>query len=93
MNKPLFDWDDGNLPKCTARVPQKEIEALLTDARTKIGRDPSDSEERFRATGHNHAKRPIFVVFTIRYIEGVRRIRPVSARYAHQKEAQKWLKN
>ncbi len=43
----------------------------------------SSTKERFLAVGRNAKGHPIFVVFTLR--EGL--IRPISARYMHEKEA------
>lgn len=37
--------------------------------------------------------RPIFVVFTFREIQEERLIRPISARYMHEKEVQKYEEN
>jgi uncharacterized DUF497 family protein len=46
----------------------------------------SREEERFQAIGRGRRGRFIFVVFTIRTRDGRRLIRPISARYMHQKE-------
>jgi uncharacterized DUF497 family protein len=32
----------------------------------------------------------VFVVFTVRIVEGRELVRPVSARYMHRKEIEKW---
>lgn len=85
-----FDWDEFNEPKCTARVPKDEIEALFANRSAVISRDPTTREERYRAAARNRNGRPLFIVFTMRLIGGEWRIRPVSARYAHEKEARKW---
>ena len=44
------------------------------------------TEARFKAIGQTSAGRHIFLVFTIRENSGKRYIRPISARYMHQKE-------
>ena len=46
----------------------------------------SAAEERFRAIGRTADRRGIFVAFTWRLRGKQRLIRPVSARYMHQKE-------
>ncbi len=46
----------------------------------------STTEERFRAIGRTQAGRYVFLVFTLRERGGQRFIRPISARYMHQKE-------
>lgn len=83
-----FDWDAGNLAKCQKHgVTLDEIEALL-------GSDPfmgpdeahSTGEQRYFAIGPNRVGRPIFLVFTIRVLDGAEVVRPISARYMHRKE-------
>ena len=44
------------------------------------------AEERLRAIGKTDQGRYVFLVFTIRERHGERFIRPISARYMHQKE-------
>jgi uncharacterized DUF497 family protein len=50
--------------------------------------DPAHSraEQRFKAIGVIAEGRHVFVVFTLREHEGETFIRPISARYMHQKE-------
>ena len=48
--------------------------------------DPFPDEPRMRAIGKTTAGRHVFVVFMIRTIEGFAKLRPISARYMHQKE-------
>ncbi len=83
-----FDWDDGNWPKCASHgVSKAEIEAMFHGTpmvlpdRTGVG-----GETRLNAIGLTEAERHLFVVFTIRETDGVALIRPISARYMHQKE-------
>jgi uncharacterized DUF497 family protein len=83
-----FDWDDGNRAKCGKHgVSAAEIEALFL-AGPLVAPDPKHSaaETRFIAIGPNADGRPIFVAFTLRTKGGRRLIRPVSARYMHDKE-------
>ena len=81
-----FDWDRGNTTKCSDRVPLAEIEAMIAAGDTMISGDPHADEKRFRAIGKNKEGRSIFVVFTIREINGESRVRPISARYEHRKK-------
>jgi hypothetical protein len=87
-----FDWDVGNLAKCqTHGVSIDEIE-MLFESDPFVGRDENHSaeEERYTAIGRNRAGRPIFVIFTMRAIGGRQLVRPVSARYMHRKEIDRY---
>lgn len=87
-----FDWDEGNWPKCGKHgVSREEVEELFRSG-PFVGADPCKNEERMRAIGTNAAGRPIFVVFAFRITSGLRLIRPISARYMHQKEAEQYGK-
>jgi hypothetical protein len=83
-----FDWDAGNLAKCQKHgVSVAEIEAFLSaDPRIAPDIKHSVDEERLMAVGRNSLGRALFVVFTIRKRHGRRLIRPLSARYMHDKE-------
>ncbi len=48
--------------------------------------DPHPDEPRMRAIGKTAAGRYVFVVFMLRKINQQTRLRPISARYMHQKE-------
>ena len=48
--------------------------------------DPHPDEPRIRAIGKTDAGRYIFLVFMLRKIDGQTKLRPISARYMHQKE-------
>ena len=93
MTQWAFDWDEHNPSKCLARVPRAEIERLFGDPATYLAADPHIGETRYRAMGRNASGRPLFVVFTVRRIGGGLVIRPISARYAHEKEATRWPAN
>ncbi len=83
-----FDWDRGNRAKCGKHgVSADEIEALFR-AEPLVAPDPghSDQETRFIAVGRNAEGRPMFVAFTFRTLGGARLLRPVTARYMHEKE-------
>ena len=82
-----FEWDAGNREKCQKHgVSLREIE-LVFQHTPGVYPDPAHSQEetRFRAIGR--AKdRYIFVVFTLRHHAGLTLIRPISARYMHERE-------
>lgn len=87
-----FDWDDGNVAKCQKHgVSVEEIESVFTND-PLIGPDAihSVTEPRMRAFGRGDSGRPIFVVFTLRLIDGDITLRPISARYMHAKEVQRY---
>ena len=81
-----FDWDEGNWPKCGKHgVSREEIEEVLSDT-PAVMPDPFPEEPRRRAIGTTAAGRYVFLVFMLRQIDGETRLRPISARYMHQKE-------
>lgn len=83
-----FDWDDGNTVKCVKHgVSRDEIEALFFSD-PLIGPDivHSTVETRFRAFGRGSSGRAVFLVFTLRNTAALTLIRPISARYMHDKE-------
>jgi len=86
-----FDWDDANRDKCRSHgVTTEDIEQLFGKPLLVID-DPHDHaiERRFRAIGRSSKNRFIFVVFTVR--QGL--IRPISARFMHQKEISRYEKD
>ena len=88
-----FDWDAGNRDKCQKHgVSQKEIEHFFGQTEVYVTPDPkhSDEEERFWAIGRSKKKKPMFVVFTLRAVKDEILIRPISARYMHEKEATRY---
>ena len=89
----LFDWDDGNRDKCQKHgVSIEEIETALMNEAFVILPDlmHSDEEDRLIATGQAENGRHLFVVITMREISGQSRVRPISARYMHEKEVKKY---
>jgi len=80
-----FDWDDGNAAKCERHgLSRADIEyALSHDARFAADAAHSVTEQRFIAISRTAAGRAVFIAFCWR--DG--RIRPISARYMHRKEA------
>jgi uncharacterized protein len=89
-----FDWDEGNLAKCAKHgVSIEEIEAFFLGGPV-VAPDPAHSavEDRLIAVGRTVQGRALFVAFTIREKQGHRLIRPVSARYMHEKEIEAYEK-
>ncbi|MGA1622081.1 MAG: BrnT family toxin [Synechocystis sp.] len=88
-----FDWDQGNQNKCQKHgLTIAEIEALF-DGQVWVAPDPkhSDQEQRYLAIGRSiMVDKPIFVAFTLRIKEEGIFIRPISARYMHQREITKY---
>ncbi len=88
----LFDWDSGNRAHCQKHgVSIAEIEALLRGA-PQVAPDLKHAhlEDRLIAVGRTAQGRPLFVAFTIRERLARRTIRPVSARYMHEREAKNY---
>lgn len=86
-----FDWDDGNTEKCRKHgLSLEEIEMFFKENILSVIPDikHSTSEDRLTATGRMKNGRPVFVVFTIRG----HKIRPVTARYMHDKEVKRYEK-
>ena len=83
-----FEWDEGNWPKCGKHgVSKAEIEYVLGHEPMVWPTRPGlDGETRLSGIGCSEAGRYLFVVFTIRAARGKPLIRPLSARYMHQKE-------
>ncbi len=85
---PDFEWDAGNQAKCQKHgVSIAEIEALFL-SRLFVGRDErhSQEEDRYVAVGRSDVGRAILVIYTLRVRAGLACVRPLSARYMHQKE-------
>jgi len=88
-----FDWDAGNREKCQKHgLTIEEIEAFFRQESLYIAPDVnhSETEQRLLAIGRGPGGRPIFVVFTLRKREKETVIRPISARYMHEREAKKY---
>jgi hypothetical protein len=90
-----FDWDQANQDKCQKHgVSIAEIESLFAAAVVILPDiDHSRMERRFRAIGKTSRGRLIFVVFTERGRHPHMKIRPISARYMHRREASNYEKN
>ncbi len=89
-----FDWDDGNRDKCQHHgLTLDEIEAFFRQGRLYIAPalKHSADEQRLLAAGRSALNgHPMFVVFTLRGEEHARLIRPMSARYMHEREARRY---
>lgn len=88
-----FDWDDGNQSKCLEHgLSIEEIEAFFQQKNLFVAPDikHSQEEERFLAIGKASKGKPMIAVFTLRKEQGSLLIRPISARYMHDKEARKY---
>ena len=86
------DWDQGNRARCQRHgVSLAEIEEVLNDdPRFAPDVRHSGAEDRFIAVGRTSSGRPVFVAFTFRVKLGRMFVRPVSARYMHRKEAERY---
>lgn len=85
-----FDWDDGNWPKCGEHgLSQAQIEAVFRNE-PQTNADPSTSERWFRAVGRSDEGRHVFVVYAIRERNGLKLLRPISARFMHAKETKRY---
>lgn len=90
-----FDWDEGNETKSLQKhgVTQDAIEALFASD-SFIMDDPRHSaqEHRLLAVGITKEGRWVVVAFTFRTVAGKKSIRPISARYMHDKEVKRYEK-
>ena len=89
-----FDWDNGNREKCQKHgLTLGEIEAFFRQERIYVAPDILHSHQEQRLLAARRCPLngcPMFVVFTLRGEDDKRRIRPISARYMHEKEARKY---
>ena len=88
-----FDWDAGNREKCRKHgVELADIETLF---RGSIAIHPArfgGKEERFVAISRTADERNVLIVFTLRRRGEKLLIRPISARYMHQREVEHYEK-
>jgi len=89
-----FDWDAGNAAKCQKHgLSIAEIEGLFAnDPLVVLDHVHSVVEERLLAMGVGPGGRMMFVGFTIRFRDGRRLVRPVTARYMRKKEYLRYAK-
>lgn len=82
-----LDWDEGNWPKCGKHgVEKDEIEFVLSRDPLILPDRSGALETRYNAVGTNQYQRYIFIVFCVRRRGSSNLIRPISARYMHEKE-------
>lgn len=84
-----FEWDSGNIEKCQKHgLSVGLIESFFRRKYLYIMPDVKHSgkEQRFIAVGRMIDGRPVFVAFAYRKNS----IRPISARYMHNKEIKKY---
>jgi uncharacterized DUF497 family protein len=82
-----FDWDEGNWPKCAKHgLTKEDVESAFSGSPRVFPAKSSLEEERRFAVGRNAEGRYVFVVFTSRGKDGAILIRPISARFMHEKE-------
>lgn len=85
-----FEWDDGNWPKCAKHgVSKTEIEEIFRGT-LAVHPDPSIAEPRLRGIGKTMGGRYVFVVFRLIEDQESSFIRPISARYMHEKEIKRY---
>ena len=85
-----IEWDNGNWPKCGKHdVSKAEIEYVLQNIQFLMP-DPHPDEGRYFTAGQAPTGRHVFVVLTHRQRESGLFIRPISARYMHRKEVNKY---
>lgn len=87
-----FDWDEGNRKKCQKHgMSIFEIQTLLLRSPIVIDDiEHSSQEVRLKAIDRLPDGRGAMVVFTLRSREGRRLARPISARYMHDKEIDRY---
>jgi uncharacterized DUF497 family protein len=91
--KPIrFDWDTSNLNHTAKHdVSREDIEFVLgNDPMILPDAFPAAIEQRWRGIGQNEKGRFLFIVFTLREVGDVLHIRPISARYMHRKEIERY---
>lgn len=89
-----FEWDTGNASKCEKQgLSRSEIEEFFKgEFQVVFDLKHSRVEDRFVAVGYHPARRPMLVVFSLREREGGVFIRPISARFMHDRELEKYEK-
>ncbi len=90
-----FDWDEANTGKCQSHgVLIREIEKALASKTLVIMPDMKHSKDegRYIAICQTAQGRDIFIVFTFRIVAGRKLLRPITARYMHRKEAERYGK-
>ena len=90
-----FDWDEGNTQNCLKHgVTKEEIEDLFLSEGIYLSKDSEHSnyERPMQVYGKTEQGKFLFVAFTFREITNKIFVRPISARYMHDKEVRKYEK-
>jgi hypothetical protein len=90
-----FDWSVGNFAKRQKHgLSVAEIEYVVAHTETLIVHDIKNSaiEQRFIAIGRTSSGRYAVVAFTPRIRDGRNRLRPISARFMHEREIARYEK-
>jgi uncharacterized DUF497 family protein len=90
-----FDWDAGNREKCRKHgLTIADIEYILSSGPPFLAPDVRNSmvEPRYIAVGSTEAGRYAFVIFMPRRRAGAVLLRPISARFMHRKEIERYEK-
>ena len=89
-----LDWDAGNLDKCQSHgVSRDEIEFVFAnDPFSTLDEAHSLDEDRVIAIGKNPSGRLVFIVYTVRLSANDEIVRPLSARYMHRKEIDRYAR-
>lgn len=88
-----FDWDHWNISKILLkhRIWPLQIEEFFRGSFWfDEDRLHSQLERRYLAIGRPSARRAMVVVFTFRDKDGLKLLRPITARYMHKKELEKY---
>ncbi|MDE0214025.1 MAG: BrnT family toxin [Deltaproteobacteria bacterium] len=88
-----FDWDEGNRGHCGKHgLTEEEIETFFRQDNLLISADSRylGQEERYLAVGRARTGRPMLAVFTMRVVDESVLLRPISARYMHEREARRY---
>ena len=85
-----FEWDEGNWPKCGKHGVSREVIEALFRIGPAVYADPEHSlqEQRLRAIGKTEAGKWVLIAFTLRRRGAESFVRPISARYIHQREVE-----
>jgi len=89
-----FDWDSGNTGKCEKHgLTVAVIEEVFSRGLHILNdRQHSEHEDRFLAVGRTSDGRGIFIGFTFRPGRTGVLIRPITARFMHKREVEKYEK-
>jgi uncharacterized DUF497 family protein len=89
-----FMWDAGNYEKCQKHGVSIEETEYIFQTKPLLFSDLKHSSEEYRfiIIGKSCKNKYIFVVFTVVDQENGKHIRPISVRYMHQKEVNRYGK-